>query len=302
MSGYSVILFYKYVNLPDPLKVKEEQLLLCTKLNLKGRIILAEEGINATLEGTNENIKEYCDCLLANDLFRDIHIKRSSSSGTSLPRLIVKVRPEIVASKLSKEIDPTKATGKYLPPETLKAWIDDGKDFQIVDMRNDYEFKSGHFAGSIPSGMKNFRDIKDVPQKLSDLKEKTIVAVCTGGIRCEKASANLLAAGWKHVYQLEGGIVTYMEKYPSHAFKGTLYVFDNRITMDFDDPDKHIVVGKCEKCLKSSENYINCANDNCHIHFICCKGCLDASGRGFCSSLCEKAYESQSLEIAGKAI
>lgn len=292
MSEHTVILFYKYVAIADPEKEKVDQLALCTKLGLKGRIIIAREGINATLEGTKENIEAYCTRLLSNDLFKGTHIKKSEGNGKSFPRLSVKVRPEIVTAKLPNDVDPTRVTGKRLSPETLHQWIQEGRKFKIIDMRNDYEFKSGHFEGSHFSGMKNFRDLKDVPQNLANLKEETTVTVCTGGVRCEKASGHLIQSGWKDVYQLDGGIVSYMEKYPGHAFKGTLYVFDDRITMDFDDTRSHTMVGKCERCSKPSENYINCALDECHIHFICCDDCFRGEGETFCSEDCEKAQKS----------
>lgn len=303
MNNHTVILFYKYVHISDPEKIRLEQLLICTKLNLKGRIILAKEGINATLEGTTENIEKYCESLLASELFKNTHIKKSKGTGNSFPKLSIKVRPEIVTAKLSEDVDPNKITGKRLSPETLHEWMENGEEFEIIDMRNEYEFKSGHFEsedgqsfGSHFSGMKNFRDLKDVPVKQAHLKDKKVVTVCTGGVRCEKASGHLIKSGWSDVYQLDGGIVSYMEKYPNRAFKGTLYVFDNRITMDFDDPSRHKVIGKCEKCQKPSENYINCANQDCHIHFICCKNCLKEGGDGFCSKVCEDSIKSETLK------
>lgn len=305
MEKCTVILFYKYVRISDPEKVRLEQLSLCTKLGLKGRIIVAKEGINATLEGSTQNIEKYCENLLASELFKNTHIKRSEGNGNSFPKLMVKVRPEIVTAKLPEDVDPTQVTGKRLSPEALHAWIESGEEFEIIDMRNEYEFKSGHFQsengqkfGSHFSGMKNFRDLKDVPANKSHLKDKKVVTVCTGGVRCEKASGHLIKSGWNDVYQLDGGIVTYMEKYPNHGFKGTLYVFDNRITMDFNDPATHKVIGRCENCQKPSENYINCANQDCHIHFICCKNCLEEGGDGFCSANCKKVYENKTLKTA----
>ena len=286
MLNHIVILFYKYVKISNPEQTKLDQLSLCTSLNLKGRIIIAKEGINATLEGEAPSIEKYCKELLANELFKNTHIKKSVGTGNSFPKLIIKTRPEIVSAKLETDIDPNETTGKRLRPEDLQNWIENKKDFEIIDMRNDYEFKSGHFENAQFSGMKHFRDIKDVPEKLSHLKDKTVVAVCTGGVRCEKASGYLIKSGWSDVYQLDGGIVSYIEKYPNRAFKGTLYVFDNRITMNFDPPSEHEIVGSCEKCARPSENYINCSNEDCHTHFICCKNCLDRLGRGFCTPKC----------------
>lgn len=288
-KDFDIILFYKYVEIIDPIALMREQKILCDKLGLKGRVLIATEGINATLEGTVSNIDTYIETLRTSEYFKDVHIKRSKGTGNAFPKLSVKVRKEIVTTGLPKEedIDPNKVTGKKLKAEELRAWFEENKDFCIVDMRNDYEFESGHFEGSIPSGMEYFRDLPKVVHGLNHLKDKTVLTVCTGGVRCEKASGYLVKQGFEDVYQLDGGIVTYMEKYPSKDFLGSLYVFDGRLTMNFDTPETHKVVGKCSKCGNLSENYINCANLSCHAHVICCAGCLNEKGLGYCSKTCE---------------
>lgn len=281
-----VILFYKYVRIDDPEAIRASQRELCEKLGLKGRIIIAHEGINATLGGTAEAIDEYVKKLKKDSRFADAHIKRSDGTPDAFPRLVVKVRPEIVTSKLGAEdVDPAVLTGEHLEPEKLYEWIHSGKDFKIIDMRNEYEFRSGHFGGSVPSGMKNFRDLKKVVPKLSHLKDETVVTVCTGGVRCEKASGYLLKKGFKKVYQLKGGIVTYMEKFKNDDFKGKLYVFDNRMTMTYTPDRERSVVGKCDKCSISTENYINCHYPTCHAHFLCCESCI-SKGDVYCGILC----------------
>jgi UPF0176 protein len=121
------------------------------------------------------------------------------------------------------------------------------------------------------------------------LKDKTVLTVCTGGVRCEKASGYLKREGFKDVYQLDGGIVSYMEKYPGEHFEGSLYVFDNRITMHFNDKEKHNVIGICERCGEKSERYVNCANLACHKHFICCEACASENGSSVCSNECQLA-------------
>lgn len=284
-----VILFYKYVNIPDPERLKIDQLALCTRLNLKGRVLIAQEGINGTLEGQPAQILEYQKEITNIPGFSNISFKSSFTDGSVFPRLRVKVRNEIVSSHLGEEdIDPNLTTGKYLAPEELHAWFETGREFYIVDMRNDFETKAGFFKGSFFPGLDYFRGLKKVLPNLEHLREKVIVTVCTGGVRCEKASGFLVQNGFENVYQLHGGIVTYMEKYPNEHFKGKLYVFDNRVLMGFntDDP-RHEVVGKCGKCGKSSENYVNCAWDECHLHFICCQECLEG-GKAFCGDLCRK--------------
>jgi UPF0176 protein len=130
--------------------------------------------------------------------------------------------------------------------------------------------------------------LKKITKDLENIKDEKIITVCTGGVRCEKASGYLVSKGFKDVYQLKDGIVTYMEKFPNQHFKGKLYVFDNRIMMGFNtDDSKHEVIGRCELCGEKSENYTNCADDECHKHFICCKNCL-TNGLPFCRPVCKQ--------------
>ena len=148
-------------------------------------------------------------------------------------------------------------------------------------MRNDYEFRVGRFNDSIMPSLKNFRDLPKALPELESLKNETILTVCTGGVRCEKASGFLVKNGFTDVYQLDGGIVTYMEKFeresdgvlPRNNFKGSLYVFDKRMTMAFASPATREMIGTCEVCGASSEYFLNCANDDCHRQFIVCRGC-----------------------------
>ncbi|MEX2029055.1 MAG: rhodanese-related sulfurtransferase [Candidatus Paceibacterota bacterium] len=292
-----IILFYKYVYISDPQAVKERQMEICRKLGLKGRCIIAPEGINATFEGTRENIKKYITEIATDKRFLNIHFKLSVGTGSAFPKLSVKVRNEIVSLNLGIcDINPNEVTGVHLQPEELHQWIKDKKEFYIVDMRNVYEHKVGYFENSILAPIENFRDLPKVVEQIVHLKHKTILTVCTGGVRCEKASGFLIMQGFTSVYQLDGGIVSYMEKYPNEDFKGKLYVFDGRVTMGpaslagasfFTDDPKHEVVGKCDNCGEASEQYVNCGNPVCHRHFINCEKCLEKnSGKSFCPGGC----------------
>lgn len=287
---FLVLLYYKYTSIENPVKLRDGQRKLCEELNLKGRIIVAGEGINGTLEGTLENTEKYIKELTLDPRFRDINFKKSPGTGDAFPKLSVKVRPEIVAARI--RVDPNKITGKYLIADELYKWFKEGREFYTVDMRNDYEYLSGYFKDSVFSGLHNFYDLPLVLPQLENLKDKTIVTVCTGGVRCEKASGFLLLNGFKNVYQLKDGIQTYMEKYPNSYFKGKLYVFDNRLTIGFntDDP-AHEIVGKCFHCAKPSDMYVNCEYDICHYHYICCKNCTDIeTGLAFCKKECRENY------------
>lgn len=289
MTGYTVLLFYKYVHIDNPEELRDIERERCERLNLKCRTIIAHEGINCTLEGTNENVEKYLSEFFSDPRFAGTHIKKSEGNGKNFPRISVKVRPEIVTLGLEKDkdIDPNKVTGKHLPPETLYEWLRSGKDISIVDMRNTYEHASGHFKGSVLPPLDNFRDLKDAVKTLEPLKEKTVVTVCTGGVRCEKASGYLVDQGFKDVYQLDGGIVSYMEKFKDNPdFRGSLYVFDDRVTMSFVDPSIRGIVGKCERCGAASENYTNCTYGECRRHYILCVDCSAGSVEVPCSSEC----------------
>lgn len=288
---YEVLLFYKYVHIEDPETVMMWQKELCTRLGLKGRLIIAREGLNITLEGTRENTRKYIKEISKHPKFQNIHFKRSAGTGDAFPKLSVKVRDEIVSLHLGDEdIDPNQVTGKHIPAEELHNLIHNSdEEYYIIDMRNDYEHKSGHFEGSILPAMENFRDLPKLVQDLAHLKDKKVITVCTGGVRCEKASGYLVSQGFTDVSQLDGGIVSYMEKYPNQDFLGKLYVFDKRILMGFDvDKPEHQVIGVCERCGAKSENYINCANLACHKHLIVCEDCIEQDGAGYCSEECRQ--------------
>lgn len=292
--NHQVLLYYKYIELEDPTKIRDKQRTLCEKIGLKGRIIVSVEGINGTVEGTIEATEKYIVEMKKIKIFEDIVYKKSESRGDSFPKLSVKVRPEIVTTGIPN-LNPLEQTGKRLTADELHKWFELGREFYIVDMRNSYEYISGYFENSIFSGMYNFYELSKIPEKLAHLKNKTVVTVCTGGVRCEKASGFLLTSGFIDVYQLQDGIQTYMEKYPNEHFKGKLYVFDKRLTIGFNtDDSSHEIVGKCMHCGGTSERYVNCEYDECHYHYICCENCVDKeTGFAFDKPRCKTEYLKQ---------
>ncbi|MEX2514929.1 MAG: rhodanese-related sulfurtransferase [Candidatus Paceibacterota bacterium] len=272
---YTVILFYKYVTIADPEAERQRQRELCKKYGLTGRVIVAEEGINATLEGTDENIQAYITSMKADDRFADIDFKRSPGTGAAFPKLSVKAREEIVASDLGDNINPTVDTGTHITPDTLHEWFEKDEDFTVVDMRNDYEVISGKFEKTRHPGMRNFREIHETHEEIEDLKDKKVVAVCTGGIRCEKATAFLKKEGFSDVHQLQGGIHRYIEKYPDGHYKGALYVFDGRMTIDMaDDPSERGIVGECFFCGDTTEQYVDDDSVTPSRQLLCCDNCF----------------------------
>lgn len=291
-EAYQILLFYKYVFIEDPKAVRDWFFDLGKKYGLTGRFIVAHEGLNITCEGVLENTELFIKEMETDPRFLGIHMKRSVGTGNAFPRLSVKVRNELVSAHLgSCDVDPNKVTGTHLQPEELHRWFEEGKEFYIVDMRNMYECEVGKFSGSYIPTLNNFRDLPKIIKEIAHLKNKTVLTVCTGGVRCEKASGYLITQGFKDVYQLDGGIVSYMEKYPNEHFEGKLYVFDQREVMGFytDDPN-HTVIGRCAVCKTPAEHYADCDRPWCARHFVLCHECekkhTNPEGKLYCPQGC----------------
>ena len=262
MSDFQVLLFYKYVDIADPVAVVNYQRALCEELGLKGRVIIAQEGINGTLEGTVANTEKYIERVIQDTRFADINWKKDrGTTGSLFPKLTIRVRDEIVTTGIKdKDFGPHKGlTGKYILAQELYDWYEQGKEFYALDMRNDFEYEVGRFQNSIfPEGLYHFRDLPTAIKQIEHLKNKTVVTVCTGGVRCEVASGLLLKYGFKDVYQLQNGIVTFMKQFPNKYFDGKLYVFDGRMAVGFnEDSPEHKVIGRCRICGAESEHFVN---------------------------------------------
>ncbi len=288
MKDFEVLLFYKYVTIENPQELATWVRKLCEQYALTGRVIVAEEGINAILEGKTANTKAFLRKFLSDARLSDIKIKRSKGTGTAFPKLSVKVRKEIVGTHFPQEqIDPRIKTAPYIKANELRKMYESDDDFVVVDMRNTYEYASGHFKHSVNPGLENSRDLPKMLPKLEPLKHRKVITVCTGGIRCEKMSALLLSNGFEDVHQLEGGIHGYMKKFPGKDFLGTLYTFDGRLTVDFGGNRE--VIGKCYLCDNPTERYVNCANPACHLHFLVCDSCVTPDGNAYCSNDCKRS-------------
>lgn len=280
---HQVLLFYTYTDIDDPETLAARTKALSSRYGLTGRVLIAQEGVNATLEGTTENTEAFIEEFMEDARFRNLRVKRSRGTGNAFPKLSVKVRQEIVGTRFPDSINPRIKTAPRVTPDELRSWFDAGEDFAIVDMRNDYEYRSGHFKNAINPGLENSRDLPAALPRLAHLKDKKVLTVCTGGVRCEKMSALLMAEGFGQVYQLEDGIHAYMEKFPGKDFLGTLYTFDGRVVMDFGGERE--IVGRCTLCGEATESYANCANDACHLHFLACEKCQAPAG-AFCTEAC----------------
>jgi UPF0176 protein len=268
---YRVLLFYKYVDVLNPEQIVTEQLEWCLANNIRGRVFFANEGVNGTVSGSFEDIEKYKKQLTTYLEFNDIWFKEDEAEEHAFRKMHVRIKNEIVNSSLES----TSLTngGKRLLPEQLKQFYDSEKDFVIVDARNAYESDIGRFKNAITPPMKNFREWEKAVKDLENVKDKTIVTYCTGGIRCEKASAYMVERGFKDVYQLDGGIYNYMNQYPDTYWEGGMFVFDERrvVTTNSKENLKHI--GECYYCNKPTSYYINCHNQDCDKLFICCHQC-----------------------------
>ncbi len=284
---FVVLLFYKYVTISDPEQFKQDHKSLCERHNIKGRFIVATEGLNGTCEGTPDAVNGYIQELTSDPRFADMHIKYSKGTGTAFPKIKIKVRPELVNLGLGEDdFNPNDFTAPHLKPSELHEWFTKNKDFVIVDMRNQYEHQVGHFPNSVLPSMNYFRELPRVLPELENLKNKTVLTVCTGGVRCEKASGYLLKKGFHDVYQLDGGMVSYMEQYPGQNFLGAMYSFDGRVVIDYDNGN-HPIIGKCIICGTASENIVDCKNESCHGQVILCKDCFEKQGKVYCKDRCD---------------
>ena len=222
---------YKFVSLQDREVLRETLHQQCVRDGLKGTILLAPEGINLFIAGEKVAVEEFL-ALLHNDVrFADIEAKWSWSDFVPFKRLRVKLKNEIVTFR-TPGIDPVAAPAPTLSPAELKRWYDEGREFVIIDTRNDWEFQQGTFENAINPQLNNFCEFPKATPALEELKKKTVVTFCTGGIRCEKAAPLLQQQGFGDVYQLRGGILKYFEECGGAHWQGNCVVFDDRGAVD----------------------------------------------------------------------
>lgn len=282
---YHVLLYYKIKRLKDPHTEVTRQKAVCEALQLKGRILINEDGINGTVGGSEESIRLYREYMDNHKHFRDIDFKEHTADFNPFPRMQVRYRDEIITTGVRDKIDLGKR-GTHISRDTFHKWLENNEDMIIIDMRNDYEWEVGHFEGAVKPEMKHFRDLKDTMDIYKDYKDKKVVMYCTGGIRCEPASAYFISQGFdpENVYQLHGGIVKYAEKYGEDGFfKGTCYVFDDRGDVKVGKE----TIGACVLCEKPYDKHINCAYPQCHQLVLVCEDCQQKH-KHTCSEECEK--------------
>lgn len=287
MNDYRILLFYKYIPLPDAEAFAVEHLQYCKELGIKGRILIADEGINGTLSGTFEQTERYMADLKQNPLFSDILFKIDPSEGHAFKKLFVRYKQELVTLRYDKKLNPDIDGGGRLSPKEFQEHLH-REDVIVLDGRSGYEYDLGHFRNAIRPDLDAFREFPEwIRENLSEHKDKTVITYCTGGIRCEMLTAVLKNEGFNDVYQLDGGIVTYGQdpEVRGKDFDGNLYVFDERVSVRINQTDEHVLVGECYHCSGPTDIYINCADDTCHLQHLVCTKCA-VTMNNYCSTAC----------------
>ncbi|MCX6733249.1 MAG: rhodanese-related sulfurtransferase, partial [Candidatus Peregrinibacteria bacterium] len=281
--------FYRYVKITDPRNFRDELYREFADLNILGRIYVSQEGINAQMNVPEPQWDAFIACLESRVELRNMPLKIAVEQAESFWKLTIKVKRQIVADGLPIDTYDIENVGTHLNAEEFNALASDA-DTLVVDMRNAYESEIGRFEGAFCPDVDTFNDaLPAVKEALSSQKDKKLLLYCTGGIRCEKASAYLKNEGFENVYQLYGGIINYAHEVraknlPS-KFKGKNFVFDERraerITED--------VVSKCHQCDAPADTHANCANEMCNLLFIQCENCQTKMST-CCSEKCQVIF------------
>jgi UPF0176 protein len=275
-----ILLYYKFTPIKDPETVRLWQKTLTDSLDLRGRILISEHGINGTVGGELDDLKKYIKETKSFAGFKNMVFKWSDGGRENFPRMSVRSRRELVGFKNSDdefEVDENGVIGGgvHLKPKQVHELVEKyGDDVIFFDGRNAHEAAIGKFKNAIVPNTNTSRDFLDELEsdKYDDIKDKKIVTYCTGGIRCEVISAMMKKRGFSEVYQIDGGIVKYGETYGDDGlWEGSLRVFDDRMTVDFSDHTA--VIGECTHCQGKTSNFENCAWANCNDLVLICENC-----------------------------
>jgi UPF0176 protein len=278
--------FYKYVQLSNPQLFRDHLFGLFQSVGVLGRIYVAKEGINAQISVPKPQFEDFKTALHSIDFFKDLRLNIAiEDDGKSFFALIIKVREKIVADGINDSNFNSSKIGQHLKAAEFNKLTADPNTI-LIDMRNHYESEVGHFENAIKPQVTTFREsLPIVSDMLADAKQKNIVMYCTGGIRCEKASAYLKYNGFEHVFQLEGGIIEYARQVNAQGlenrFKGKNFVFDERLGERI-SPE---IIAHCHQCSTPNDDHTNCENHFCHLLFIQCSSCKEKY-ENTCSDIC----------------
>ncbi|MEK6915095.1 MAG: rhodanese-related sulfurtransferase [Nanoarchaeota archaeon] len=276
-----IILFYKFVNLENTEKLKKEHLDFCNNLGVKGRVLLANEGINGSVSGTTDQVEAYKDWISNQEIFRGIEFKEEEGLYHPFEKMVVKVKKEII--RIDCELDLNRV-GKHISPQEFLS-ISSNQDVLILDTRNDYESRAGKFKGAVVPDINSFREFPNFVDKMSVSKDTPILMYCTGGIRCEKASAYMIQKGFTNVSQLHGGIINFCQKLPNTLWEGSCFVFDNRLVSNVGQMENPLSF--CIHCNEKCDQYRNCKNKSCNKLAFMCPECRKEN-HSCCSKDCVK--------------
>jgi len=239
---------YKFVELQNLEDLKLLVKSKCDDLELRGTVLLGEEGVNLMLAGTREGTDGFKAFMNEHETFNDLKYKESFTISQPFQRMVVKIKKEIVTMGVDN-INPEKDPAPSISAKDFKEWMDEGRDFTILDVRNDYEVNLGTFDNAIHLDIQNFRSFPNAAHDLDDdIREKPVVIFCTGGIRCEKGAPQLIKDGFKEVYQLEGGILKYFQECGGDHYQGECFVFDDRVAVN--DRLEETTTNWCNTCQK----------------------------------------------------
>jgi UPF0176 protein len=273
----TVLLYYQYVRIAAPEAFAVEQRALCEKLGLKGRILIAEEGINGTVGGSPEAADAYRAWCGNHPLLHVMPFKINHGQAVPFKKLAVKVRKEIVTLGYPEPLDPADGPDNHLSPEEWKRILDSGEEVVLFDVRNDYESAVGRFRDAITPPIHNFRDLPAALRDYEHLKDKKVMMYCTGGIRCEKASALFRREGFREVYQLDGGIISYGDQIGDAHWEGDCFVFDERMSVPVGKAAAGGSVAVCAHTGAEGAELVNCLHDDCHRLFPVSRPALEGN-------------------------
>ncbi len=288
MSQYQVIAYYVFTSIEDPhLEVRRQKDFLSQR-DTRGRIYISEEGFNGQLSASPEAAKEYIEWMKSDLRFADVQFKVHAYHEHPFDRLQVKYRDQIVALDEKVAIE---GAGEHVSPKEWRKMLENRDENTILlDVRNNYESKVGHFEGAVCPDLETFREFPAYADQLAegcDPAKTKVMMYCTGGIRCELYSALMKKRGFDDVYQLNGGVINYGLEEGSDHWRGKLFVFDDRMVVPISNEGTQVLT-ECQSCGESCDRYLNCAHMDCNKLFISCLGCAEKM-HGCCSKLCTKA-------------
>lgn len=286
---YYVIAYYIFTPIEDPQGEVAKHHAFFENRDIKSRIYISHQGINAQMSASKEHALEYIDWMRSDERFKGIDFKCHTYHEQVFPRATVKYKKQLVA--LDHNADPHNC-GEHLSPSKWKEMLEtDKENILLLDVRNDYEWKIGHFEGAVKPDLDIFRKFPEYAKDLKkshDPKNTTVMMYCTGGIRCELYSALMKDEGFETVYQLEGGVIKYGMQEGEDKWLGKLFVFDDRLAVPISEENQAPVIGTCHHCGAASDTYYNCANMDCNDLFLCCTACAEEFS-GCCETACQCA-------------